>query len=886
MVQNGYAAEYGGSASGVLISTTKSGTNEFHGTAFEYFRNDKLDAAGFFAPTQGDKKVKAPLRYNLFGGTIGGPVIKNKTHFFFGYEATRKSVGSTQIMTVPTAAQRNGDFSQTFDAKGALIPIWDPFSTAKVGGKTVRTPFAGNVIPADKVDPIAKALAKYWPEPNRAATNPAGAQNFAGNRTNKFTRDNATTRIDHVFSDANRFFFRHVYNHDPYEWSSNYPFGGVGDTQYPISPTRWQHSYYAKDTHTLSPNLIMDVSYAFSDRTWYANSAGLGSGVVDEIGLRGVSNEAFPAIAVTGMVDLGNSGERFQKPIRQHQVTNSWTWVKNNHVVKFGGEIRKGINVDINRPIISGQYNFSTTGTRDPVTKAGGFAYASYMTGWVNGFSLRETELLDRYSWYLAWYVQDDWKITRNLTLNLGLRWETDTPVNDKNLRNNGFDRNQINPVSGTPGVVKFAGLGGWPEETYYTDWNNYGPRFGFAWKPGGSEKWVVRGGYGIFYEGPNTSANAATLGFELSGAAASPDQGITPAFLLKNGPTVSTSKPELNDSFGAVPVGKAANTNVTFYELNRRTGYAHHVNFGIQRELPGQMVFEARYDSNLSRKLATGGMQINQIRPELMGPGANQSLRPYPQFLNVQVLSAALGSNNYHAGSLRLEKRLSGGLTLLSGYTWARSIGNSNNTTTSEYGDNQIWQDVYNRRLDRGPDALDIKHRFTFSSTYDLPWGKGRRWMTSGPLTYILGGWNLGSIIMLQSGGPFTVTTQTNTTEAYSAGAQRANVLRDGNLPNSERTIQRWFDTEAFVAPAPYTFGNAGRGLLRGDGTASFDLSVSKNFTFSESKYLQFRGDFFNAFNHPDFMRPNSTLGAPAYGTISGSTSPRSIQLGLRFNF
>ena len=884
VVQNGYAAEYGGSASGVLISTTKAGTNDIHGSAFEYFRNDALDAAGFFAPTEGDKKMKAPLRYNLFGGTAGGPIIKNKTHFFAGYEATRKSVGSTQIMTVPSPLQRVGNFSETYDTSGKLIPIYDPFSTQ---GK-VRTPFPGNVIPSDKVDPVALALAKYWPEPSKPATNLAGAQNFAGNRSNTFTRDNLTVRVDHAVSDSNRLFFRFVFNNDPYTWTSVYPFGGVGDDQSPFSPDRDQKTLMFKDTHTVSPNLITDVSYSFSDRFWYADSAGLGSGVVDEIGLKGVSNEAFPALRGTGMTNLGDSRERFQKPIRQHQITNSWTWVKSNHVIKFGGEIRKGINVDINRPIISGQYNFSTTGTRNPKTKEGGFQFASLMTGWVNAFSLRETELLDRYSWYLAWYVQDDWKVTPNLTLNLGLRWETDTPVIDKNNRSNSFDRYQINPVSGTPGVVKFAGLNGWDNRPYRTDWNNYGPRFGFAWKPGGSDKWVIRGGYGLFYEMPSTSANQATLGFEISGAASSPDAGITPAFLFKDGPSVDTSKPPLDDSFGAVPVGSKANTNVVFYEQNRRTGYAHHLNLGVQRQLPGSTVLEVTYAGNLSRKLPIGTMNINQVRPEIMGPDTSgQTFRPFPQFGNVQVLSASIGSNNYHAGSVRIEKRLSHGLTFLSGYTWARSIGDASNTTSGEYGNNQIWQDVYNRRLDKGPDALDIIHRLTFSSTYDLPWGKGRKWLTDGILSSIIGGWNVGSIVILQGGGPFTVTMQTSTLDGvYSAGGQRADLLRNANLPSGERTIGRWFDTEAFVSPAPYKFGNAGRGIVRGDGSVGVDLSLSKNFVFGERKYVQFRADFFNAPNHPDFNRPASSLGGSGYGSISGATAARTIQLGARINF
>ena len=243
----------------------------------------------------------------------------------------------------------------------------------------------------------------------------------------------------------------------------------------------------------------MDARYSFGNRKNHNKSAGLGSNVVEQIGLKGVPSGAFPAINVSGIAGLGDSSERRQFPIRQHQVVNSWTYVRGKHTAKFGGELRKSTNFEINRPIISGDYSFATTGTGLPGNAQTGFAFASFLGGFVNGFSLRETDPLDHYSWYLAWFVQDDWKITRNLTLNVGLRWETDTPITDKDNRLNGFDPTAINPVSRTPGVVRFAGLNGWPEQPYGTDWNNFGPRFGFAWQPGNKGAWVVRGGYGVF---------------------------------------------------------------------------------------------------------------------------------------------------------------------------------------------------------------------------------------------------------------------------------------------------------------------------------------------------------------------------------------------------
>ena len=280
VVQNAYAAEYGGSAGGLIISTTKSGTNRFHGSVFEYLRNDKLDAPGFFAPTSGNQKLKAPLRYNLYGGVLGGPIIRDRTHFFAGYEGTRMTVGSTQILTVPSTLQRQGDFSQTFDSRSRLIPIYDPTTTRTVGGQTVRDPFAGNIIPANRLDAVAKQLVAYWPQPNRPPADVAGAQNFIGNRAQKFNRDNVTTKVDHVFSDQNRFYFRLLYNRDPQFFTSNYPKLEADPSA--ANQDRWQQTYVAADTHTLSPSLVMDGRYTFGTRKNHAKGAGLGSKVIEQ----------------------------------------------------------------------------------------------------------------------------------------------------------------------------------------------------------------------------------------------------------------------------------------------------------------------------------------------------------------------------------------------------------------------------------------------------------------------------------------------------------------------------------------------------------------------------------------------------------------------------
>jgi hypothetical protein len=434
--------------------------------------------------------------------------------------------------------------------------------------------------------------------------------------------------------------------------------------------------------------------------------------------------------------------------------------------------------------------------------------------------------------------------------------------------------------------VVRFAGINGWPTSAYSADWNNFGPRFGFAWTPGDGGKWVLRGGFGIAFDHPfgHGVPNSASLGFETSASLTSPDNGITPAFVLGQGVPVTPGAAKLDDSFGSVPAGRAPNTSVSFYERNRRTGYAQQFSFGVQRSLPGDVVFEISYLGNMGRKVPLANLNMNQVPPSLMGPGNAQVRRPFPQFNDVLILVPTMGANNYHAGVVRLEKRLSRGISFLGTYTWSRNIGNVDQA--SGFGDDQIFQDYYNRKLDKGPLSIDIVHRFVWSSIYDLPAGKGRRWLRQGLSSMILGGWSVGAIATVQSGGPYTVQMQTNTTNSFSAGALRANVLRDGNLPPERRTLQRWFDIDAFQAPAANTFGNAGRGILRGDGRTNFDFSINKNFHFLESRFVQFRGEFFNAFNHPNFGLPGHALGSPAVGTVTSATSPRTVQLGLRMVF
>ena len=313
------------------------------------------------------------------------------------------------------------------------------------------------------------------------------------------------------------------------------------------------------------------------------------------------------------------------------------------------------------------------------------------LVGFPSGFSELATEPLDRHSWYLAGFAQDDWTVSPNLTINLGLRWETDTPEIDDNKRMNSFNPSQINPVSGTPGVVTFVGLNGTPVSPYSTHWNNFGPRSGFAWKPFGSDKTVVRGGFGIFDAHPFDAGvpNVNTLGFSQSATLNTPDNGITAPFFLRNGVPVQVASPVLNSSFGAVPFGQTPNTAVTFFDPNRKTGYSQQFNLGVQRQLPGSIVLQVTGIGNLSRKLPSTNLSLDQILPSMLGPSCDtQACRPYAQFTNVSVQSPTLGVSNYYAGMVKIEKRYSHGVNFGASYTFSKFLDNTDEAGTHSAAD------------------------------------------------------------------------------------------------------------------------------------------------------------------------------------------------------
>ncbi|MEO8127908.1 MAG: carboxypeptidase-like regulatory domain-containing protein, partial [Bryobacteraceae bacterium] len=574
IITNSYAAEYGHSTGGIVSLSTRSGTNEYHGSLFEYLRNDALDARNYFA------KTKPPLRLNQFGGAFGGPIRKDKTHFFASWEQTRQASSDAIVSTVPTLAQRGGDFSALSSR------IYDPFTLVNA----VKQPFPDNRIPASRIDPVAKAASAYWPLPNRNG-GANGANNFLANSGNILNRNIVVGKLDHSISEKDRVSARYYINDSYTDNSGSY---GIADSD-PLavnSDVRIQ-SVLGTYIHTFNPTLLNSFQVSYMQRKYLQTRAGKEENLAGKIGLTGVSAAAFPTFNVAGYALLRSQGianssiARLQTPIRDTQFQDSISKFAGKHAFKAGVEYRFGYNNESNDLSSSGNLVFNRLITGLPGTSTSGEAYASFLVGAANSASLNKSDVITSRAAYWAAYVQDDYRVTDRLTLNIGLRWEVETPRRVDNNKLNAFDRTGINPVSGTPGVVTFAGQNGIPNTSFAANYKNFGPRVGFAYKAPFARDLVIRGGGGLFY-GPNLSnsvTTGASLGFADNASFVSSQQDTTYALLLANGfpayvrPSIDTP------GFGAVKVGQKPTTAVTFFDRNRQSPVSYQFNFDLQKE-------------------------------------------------------------------------------------------------------------------------------------------------------------------------------------------------------------------------------------------------------------------------------------------------------------
>ncbi len=867
VMTNTFSAEYGRAAGAVVSVSIKAGTNELHGTAFEFLRNEKLDAKNFF--DKGDVP-KPGFKRNQFGFSLGGPIKKNKTFFFGDYEWTKIRESRTVLSTIPTPRMVQGDFAELLPTK-----IYDPATYD--AATRLRQPFPGNSIPASRIDPIGGKLASMYPAPNRTGL----TRNFIYNPPDRQNVDRWDTKIDHTFGPGDSLYARFSFQRVRQPGSPDLPPPAYGGTN--LSRDRFSdgRSFMMAYNHLFSPSLINSMRAGWN-RILGGYNAPVKTNLNRELGLKGV--DTFLAggarFNVAGNAGLGLAAfAPIEADSQVRQFMDDVTWMHGRHIMKFGANLSwlQSYMLSVEQAI--GLFSFDTSFSRNPVSLAEGSAVADLLMGAAYTAEVSDLAYVNERAPYYDFFAQDEWRVTPRLTVNLGLRYELHLPwVETRNGWSN-FDLDS-NPLK--PELVLAKNGSRFDRATIATDANNWGPRVGLAFRA--TSKTVIRTGYGVYYAQPERVGGAEYLPdnppFHYR-VTLSTDR-IRPNILLRDGlpPNLATAKN-----------AKAART--ASFDRGGRLPYAQQWSFSVQRELPADVLFEIGYYANTAHKL----VQRLEGNWALPGPGDLNSRRRYTSVLvprdNVVISPLAgtwrdqfSGNANFHSLQTRVEKRLSHGVSLLANYIWSKAISDSRGAAPAG-GTAQIDpQNPRDLRAERSLADEHRAHRFVTSYVYDLPFGRARGSGGSGSrvLGGLLGGWSIAGITTLSSGPRVNLTVLGN--PSNTGDPNRPNVSRPWRLDKSGRGVERWFDTGAFTANAPYTFGNAGRNLLEGPGAVNFDFAVYKELRVAEGKKLQFRGEGFNLFNTPPLGAPIAEVGNKSFGAITSADRPRNLQFGLKFVF
>jgi outer membrane receptor protein involved in Fe transport len=820
-----YDATYGRNGGGQVSVVLKGGANQVHGTAYQFLRNDVTDARNFFAaPTEPNPQY----RRNQFGGSIGGPLARNRTFFFADYEGRRVREGITQVTNVPTALERVGDFSHS------NVYAIDPFA---------QQPFPGNVIPQNRLDPIGLKIAALYPIPNRAMP----GQNFVSSPVERDREDHFDLRLDHSLGAKDRLSARYSFGdrtlYEPFSASSLVDVPGFGNNV----PRRAQNTV-ASHTHIFTPNLLNEVRLGFNRISAGVFQHIMANNLNQQVGLPTVSSNprdyGLSLISILGYSPLGDESNNPQHSATSiYQFTDALTWVRGKHLLRAGVDLR-WLQQDA----------FRDEESRGFLTFLGetGNALAEMLLGLpsLTGVAtLDNAEHLRSHHTYA--FAQDTWRLRPDLTLIAGLRYEYNSPPVDA------FDRaNLYDPA--TQSLVQ-VGTGDIPRGGSQPDRNNFAPTIGLAWRPGRGNT-TVRAGYGIHYDQSSLA----------------PGEGLyfSPPYFNFN----------LYFPFGQIPLTLSNPFPANFpipvphsalsIQKNLATAYIQQWNLNLQQSLGSNRVVEVAYVGSKGTKLL-GARDLNQPFPsaQTLNP------RPVPQFADIDILESRADSN-YNSLQARFQQRFQHGLTALASYTWSKSIDDASSFFSSS-GDANFPQNSHDTRAERGLSNFDLRHRFSLSYSYDLPFGKGA----------LRGGWQTFGIWTFQTGRPFTVALDPNVDNSNTGqsilgfGANdRPNLLRPAAL--SKPSPDHWFNVTAFALPPYGTFGNAGRNILTGPGFQSVNASLVKNLRLAERASLQIRAEVFNLFNHPNFDLPNIFFGTPAFGAIQSAESPRRIQFGAKILF
>ena len=859
LISNPYSAEYGRSPGAVVDVTTKGGTNQVHGLLFEYLRNRVLDANDFFSNRSGLPKPENVQ--NQFGGNVGVPIIKNKLFGFFDYEGTRIRRGVTRISTVPLPNERIGDFSA---AAGAANGIKYPAIYNTATGQ----PYANNIIPQNLIDPYAAKIFSQFPLPNQ----PGEFNNYARTGAIVDDTDNYDGRVDWNASDKDLVFGRYTTSLRTRDIPGYY--GGVADG---TSTSAWgnaslkSYSAVLGWTHIFGPSVVNDLRLGFARNFAYDQQQPFGQNPPSEF-VPGVPYN--PAVAGGIPMTTFDNYTFIGSPdyLPKQQVPQEWQYLdtlsltKGAHSLKFGVDIRTPMrNIYQDEASTRGTLDFSGTftclrGSNGQCLPKTGLSYADALLGQVRSATLTNVYFVDQRLRMFSGFVQDDWKVTPKLTLNLGLRYDFAPPVMEGNNHQANFD------PSGSGSLV-YAQSGSLENRTLVSvNTKNFGPRFGFAYSP--FSKTVIRGGYGIYY-----------LLFQRAG---SENQiALNPPFLIQN-QTVAASKSTqpvflLKDGF---PANYLDPTNINYQlthiravDPNSPTPYVQQWSMGFQQELPAKIVFTTDYVGTKSTHLDI----IHDLNQYVNGAS------PYPNFGYLEY-QQSVGSGVYHGLETSLQRRFTNGLSLSVAYTYSKSI-----------------QTAYDQGFVRGPSSFDVPHRVAASYVFELPFGKNKPFLSTGIPSKLLGGWRTAGVYTFSTGLPFTVSSGSNYTNAidpYGAANAVPNVI---GTPHIVGNVNCWFYTsankscpalapgyaDAFQLQQLGQFGNEGHNVLRGPHTNVFDFSLMRDFAIREAASLQFRWEVFNLSNTPLFSQPSTNLSSGSVSTINSlAGDPRVMQFALRLSF
>jgi hypothetical protein len=867
VVTNNMSAEYGYRAGAKVLVNTRAGTNQFHGSLYEFLRNDALDATNFFANRSGGSKPD--YKQNQFGGTFGGPLLKNRTFFFFSYQGTRIRLGQSYISTVPSRdIVERGDFSQQ---PAVRRNVYDPLTLTGTGAGAVRQQFPNNIIPPSRWDPVVRRIIELYPAPNIAGREHL-PDNYFFSPTDLNDNDQYDMRGDHNFSDKHRFFARYSLRDQFRNEAGRLPYPAMGGQGQTI--VLKGHNVVGNLSSMLAPTMFNELRFGFSkfdtrfDIPFTENlnpQFGIKNAPGDSAG-DGLDH-GWTRFSPAGYAEMGaRSFWPNVNNLANIMITNSLLWQRGKHTVKVGGEARfLNIYRDASR-LRRGNFSFSGAFTSQMPNNGQsrgntGNGFADMLLGWVSGGSFGNNQGENINVPYYAGFIQDDWKIARNLTLNLGLRYELfgmgvfPDPERQTVSR---YLLEGVNVATRAEERIEFPRSGS--DCGCELDKNNWAPRLGLAWSVTGST--VIRTGAGVFY-GEANSLSTEGASFR-SGPPRHAEIAIQQNF-ERTDVFVERGFPDFRLS-NTIP----RNASIFVFPSRRENLEAYQWFFDIQQTLPFDALVTVGYMGTKGTFLANQRNINLPVTPHATIAANQRLIRP--EFNAITYHENSLNSN-YNALTAKVEKRFSKGLTFLSSFTWSKSIDNGNEDLLDG---GQGAATPYNLSIERGLSTLNRKFAYVFSGVYEVPFGKGRPYLTSGPASWILGGWQVGGLVSLLTGMPVGHTINVNNQNL--GGAVRGDWVRNPNLPSDQRTIDRWFDTGFVVPSAPGVLSNAGRNLI---------IMVGRDFLMPfEGHRIQFRFESFNFTNTPAFGPPNAAVGTPNAGRIITADDPRRIQLALKYIF